>query len=57
MEPLNDSTQNTPHRSGSRTFWCVTVVIILLIAAFLILRPNPTTTGPGGTPAVPSSVK
>jgi hypothetical protein len=57
MEPLNDSTQNTSHRSGSRTFWCVAVVIILLIAAFLIFRPNPTTTSPGGNPAAPSSVK
>lgn len=56
MEPDVNAPENS-RRCGSGTFLIVMAVIIVLIAAFLILRPNPTGTPPrnGSTTPAPTS--
>lgn len=57
MEPVDNSSESTPHKSGSRIFIIIAIVIVLSIAAFLILRPNPSGIPPGGSPASPASTR
>ncbi len=55
MGSTRDSSENTDHRSGSRTFIIIAVVIIVSILAFLILRPNPSGSTPTNNPAAPTA--
>jgi len=55
MEPVDNNPEN--HKSGSRIFLIIAIIIIVSIAAFLILRPNPSGTTPQSTPASPSTTR
>lgn len=56
MEPTDSTSAQAPHKSGSRLFLVLVGIIIVLIAAFLVLRPNPSGTSPknGSTTASPA---
>ncbi len=46
MEPQDPNSTKTHSRSSSRLLWVIVIITVLSIAAFLILRPNPSGTTP-----------
>jgi flagellar basal body-associated protein FliL len=57
MEPVDNSSESHRHKSGSRIFLIIAVIIIISIAAFLILRPNPSGVAPQSSPASPTTTR
>jgi flagellar basal body-associated protein FliL len=55
MEPVDNNSEQPTRKSGSRTFIIIAIIIVVSIAAFLILRPNPSGTTPQSTPASPAT--
>jgi hypothetical protein len=57
MEPIDDDSSDATRKSGSRTFIIIAIIIIASIAAFLILRPNPSGTNPKNNSVSPASTR
>jgi hypothetical protein len=57
MEPVDNNSESPRHKSGSRIFLIIAVIIIVSIAAFLILRPNPSGVAPQSSPASPTTTR
>jgi hypothetical protein len=56
MEEQDGNSKNRHSRSSAHLLLIIAAIIVLSIAAFLILRPNPTGTAPKSNPATaPSS--
>ncbi|MDQ2832927.1 MAG: hypothetical protein M3Y50_04125 [Acidobacteriota bacterium] len=57
MKPAVANNPENSRRGGSGIFFVIMAVIIVLIVAFLVLRPNPTGTSPrnGSTAPAPAS--
>lgn len=55
MEPVDHNSEQPTRKSGSRIFLIIAIIIVASIAAFLILRPNPSGTTPRSTPASPTT--
>ena len=51
MEPTDHTSGNSPQKSGPPTFFIILAIIVVLMVAFMVLRPNPS----GKAPSNPTS--